>query len=133
MTDLGCEVEPQIAVVGKTVLNEQRDLVAEAKLHAVAQSSGLAEVDQVLEGEGECDRLAEVDLDVLLVVLNVGVLAQMDRAITDVTCACELNTLLGALDCDYFQSVCCYRAISRGTYPTPIAQKDLCISSRTPG
>lgn len=77
-TYLRSEVEPQVAVVGKTVLDKQRDLVAEAEFDVVAQTRSLAEVDQVLKGEGESDWLAQVDLDVLLVVLDVGVLAQSD-------------------------------------------------------
>lgn len=35
-TYLRSEVEPQVAVVGKTVLDKQRDLVAEAEFDVVA-------------------------------------------------------------------------------------------------
>lgn len=43
-----------------------------------AETGGLAEVDEVLEREGEGDGLAEVDLDVLGLVVDVGVLAKSD-------------------------------------------------------
>lgn len=72
------QVEPEIAVVGQAVLDEQRYLVAEAELDLTAETSSLAEVDEVFEGEGKGDRLAEVDLDVLGLVVDVCVLAQSD-------------------------------------------------------
>lgn len=77
-THLGREVEPQIAVARKAVLDEQRDLAGQAELDIVGQPAGLAEVDKVLQGEGEGDGFAKVNLDVLARLLNVGVLPQLD-------------------------------------------------------
>ena len=97
---LGSQVEPEIAVVGQAVLDEKWHLVAEAQLALPAEAGGLAEVDEVLEGEGEGDGLGEVDLDVLGLVVDVGVLAEGDGAVADVTGAGELDALLGALNRD---------------------------------
>lgn len=72
------QVEPEIAVVGKAVLDKQRHLVAEAELDLTTEAGGFAEVDEVLEGEGKSNGLSQADLDVLCVVLNVGVLAKSD-------------------------------------------------------
>jgi hypothetical protein len=94
------QVEPEIAVVSKAVLDEQRDLVAEAELHLTAETRGFAEVDEVLEREGQGDGLGKTDLDVLLGVLDVGVLAQGDGAVANVTSAGKLYALLCALDGD---------------------------------
>ena len=102
-TYLRGQVEPEIAVVGKAVLDEQGDLVAEAELHLTAEAGGFAEVDEVLEREGQGDGLGKADLDVLLCVLDVGVLAKGDGAVTDVTSAGKLYALLCALDGDCLQ------------------------------
>ena len=75
---LGGQVEPEIAVVGKTVLDQQRDLVAEAELDLTAEAGSLAEVDEVLERESKSNGLGEADLDVLCLVFDVGVLAKSD-------------------------------------------------------
>lgn len=95
------QVEPEITVVGQAVFDEQRDLVAEAELHLTAEAGGFAEVDEVLEREGQGDGLSKADLDVLFGVLDVSVLAQSDRAVTNVTSAGKLHALLCALDGDY--------------------------------
>lgn len=97
---LGGEVEPEVGVVGKAVLNKQRHLVAEAKLDLTTEAGGLAEVDKVLEGEGKGDGLGKADLDVLLLVLDVGVLAKGDGTVANVASASELDTLLCALNGD---------------------------------
>jgi hypothetical protein len=101
---LGSEVEPEVWVVGKAVLNKQRNLVAEAKLDLTAEARGFAEVDEVLEREGKGDGLSKADLDVLLLVLDVGVLAKGDGTVADVTSAGELYALLCALNGDYATS-----------------------------
>lgn len=53
MTYLGCEVKPQVAVVLQTVLDEEGHLVGQAQLDLRRQTAGFAEVDEVLEREGE--------------------------------------------------------------------------------
>ena len=97
---LGSKIEPEVAVVRQSVLDEKRHLVAQAELDLRTESTSLAEVDQVLEGEGKGDRLAEIDFDVLGFVVDVGVWAQGHRAGPDVSAAGELDTLFRGLDRD---------------------------------
>ena len=117
-TYLRGQVEPEIAVVGQAVLNEQGNLVAEAELHLAAETGGFAEVDEVLEREGQGDGLGKTDLDVLLGVLDVGVLTQGDRAVTNVTGAGKLDALLCALDGDCCVSACCRACSVQLVQPT---------------
>jgi hypothetical protein len=70
-------------------------------LDGIGQPAGLAEVDKVLEGEGEGNRLAEVDLYVLAGLVNVGMLPQLDRSRANVALAAELDALLCALNRDW--------------------------------
>ena len=86
---LWSQVEPQIAVVCQSVLHKQWDLIAQAEPDLRTQAAGLAEVDQVFERECEPDWLAEVDLDVLSLVFDVGVWPQSHRAVADVSAALE--------------------------------------------
>ena len=75
MDDLPClwsEVEPQIAVVGESVLDKEWYFVAQAELNLRTETAGLAEVDQVLERECEGDGFTQVDLHVLGLVVDVG-------------------------------------------------------------
>lgn len=65
-----------------------------------AETGGFAEVDEVLEGESQGDGLGKADLDVLFGVLDIGVLAEGDRAVANVTGAGELYALLCALNGD---------------------------------
>jgi hypothetical protein len=95
---LWCEVEPQEAVVAQAVFHQKRDLVAEAELHRLAESTSLAEVGEVFEGEGKGDGLGEVDLHVLVFILDVGVLAECYGAVTDVAVALEADAVLCAFD-----------------------------------
>jgi hypothetical protein len=95
---LGREVEPQIAVVLQAILDKQGNLARKAQLDGVGQTASLAEVDQVLEGEGEGDGLSEVNLNVLALLVYVGVLSELNGPGADVTLAAELDTLLGALN-----------------------------------
>lgn len=70
---LWSKIEPQIAVVGQSVLHKKWNFVAKAESDLGTEAASLAEVDQVLEREGECDGFREVDLDVLSLVFDVGV------------------------------------------------------------
>lgn len=65
-----------------------------------AEAASLAEIDEVLERESESDWLSKADLDVLLLVFDVGVWAQRDGTRTDVSAAGELDALFCALDGD---------------------------------
>jgi hypothetical protein len=98
MTYLGREVEPQVAVVRQTVLDEQGNFAGQAQLDGVGQTAGLAEVCEVLQGEGKGDGLGEVDLDGVLGLVYSAVLPELDRSRANVTLAGELDTLLCALD-----------------------------------
>lgn len=84
----------------KRILNKQRHLLGQVQPYEGGQVGGLAEVDEVLEGEGQGDGFGEVNANVLLGLLDIGVLANGDRAVTNVTGAGELDTLLAGLDDD---------------------------------
>ncbi|KAI6875770.1 Proliferating cell nuclear [Hortaea werneckii] len=79
-----------------------RLLLARGKISAqpyrVTETAGFAEVDKVLEREGQGDWLGQVDLNVAVWLLHVGVRAQRDGTRADVTVTSKLDTLLGALD-----------------------------------
>lgn len=85
----------------QTVLDQQRHFLGEVQHDRRGQVGGLAEVDEVLEGEGQGDGFGEVDDDVLVGLVDVGVLADGDGSVTDITLAGELDTLLAGLDHDY--------------------------------
>jgi hypothetical protein len=100
MTCLRGEVEAQVAGACNLVLNQEWHFVGEADLDLVRKTDRLAEVDEVLEGESERDGLCQLNGDVVIRLVEVGVGAQHDRAVTNVTTACKLNTVLGSLDDD---------------------------------
>lgn len=77
-TNLWCKVETQVAATGEVVLDQERHLAGEADLDLVRQGSGLAEVDQVLEGEGQRNGLRQLNVDVQIGLVNVGVASQSD-------------------------------------------------------
>jgi hypothetical protein len=99
LTYLGGEVEAQVTTA-KRILNQERNLLGQVQPYGAGQVGGLAEVDEVLEGEGQGDGLGEVNGNVLLGLLDVGVLADGNGAVTDVTRAGELDTFLAGLDDD---------------------------------
>jgi hypothetical protein len=113
VTYLGGQVEPEIAVVGQTVLDEQRHLVAEAKLDLTTEARSFAEVDKVLERESKGHGLSQADFNVLLLVLDVGVLAEGNGSVADVTSAGELYTFLCAFNGDCDVLIRCVRKFSR--------------------
>lgn len=92
------EIEPQVAAAGDVVLHQQRNLVGKADLDGVGEGRGLAEVDEVLEGEGQGDGLGELNVDVLLGLVDVGVAPERDGAVADVSRARELDTVLAGVD-----------------------------------
>lgn len=77
-TDLWCKVETQVTATREVVLNQERHLAGEADLDLARQGSGLAEVDQVLEGEGQRNGLRQLNIDVQIGLVNVGVASQSD-------------------------------------------------------
>lgn len=86
------------------VLNKQRNLLRQAELDLGRQVRGLAEVDEVLEGEGKGDGLGERKRNVLVGLVHVGMLADGDGAVPDVTLARELDSFLRSLDGNYHSS-----------------------------
>ena len=66
----------------------------------VAEATGLTEIRQVLEGEGECDRLGKVDFDVVLWLVDVRVRSKRHGAVPNVAIAFERDAILCAFDGD---------------------------------
>jgi hypothetical protein len=54
---LGGEVESEVAVVCQRVLDHERHVGGKAQLDSARKTASLAEVDEVLEREGERDGL----------------------------------------------------------------------------
>lgn len=100
VTYLWREVEAQITAASQNVLDKQGHLVGEADPDRGRQSRGLAEVDEVLEGEGEGDGLAKLDLDRLVGLLHARMLPQRDRPVANVALAGELDAVLVCVDGD---------------------------------
>jgi hypothetical protein len=140
ISNLRCQVEAEIAVVANLILDEERYLVAETQLDRVAQTACLAEVHEVLQREGQGNRLRKVDLDVLLRLVNIGVLPKSDGAISDVARAGELDAILCAFNRDCFRwsafvlSSRFIHEMERGaeTHQILTEQTDLCISVEIP-
>lgn len=57
LTYLGGEVESEVAVVCERVLDHERHIGRKAQLDSARKTASLAEVDKVLEREGERDGL----------------------------------------------------------------------------
>lgn len=85
-------------MTGDVVLHKKRDFVGEADADLVRQTGGLAEVDKVLEGKSKGDRLTQLNLNVFLGLVEIGVASEGHGAVTDITVACELDTVLGSLN-----------------------------------
>lgn len=99
-TNLGREVEAQVAAAREVVLDQERHLAGQADLHLVGQGGGLAEVDQVLERKGQGNGLRQLNVDVVLGLVDGGVASQRDGAVANVAVARELDAVLGGLDAD---------------------------------
>jgi hypothetical protein len=99
-TDLWCKVEAQVAATREVVLNQERHLTGEADLDLSGQGSSLAEVDQILERKGQGHGLRQLNVDIQLGLVDVGVASQSDGAVTNVTVARELDAVLGSLNAD---------------------------------
>lgn len=103
---LGSKEESQVtatstaAASSETILNLQRNFLRKTKLYLARQSSGLTEVDEILEREGESDGLGELDRHVFAGILDVGVLADGHRTVTNVSLAGEFDALFCSLDDD---------------------------------
>ena len=95
---LGCQIEPQVAIALETVLDEKRHLVGETQLDLIGHAACLAEVDKVLQRECERYGLGQIDLNVVLWLLHIGVASQLDRARANVARALEAHTVLRTLN-----------------------------------
>lgn len=95
---LGGEVEAQVAVVGQRILNKQWHFAGKAELDLCRKAGSLAEVDEVLEGEREGNRLRKIDLDVVFGLLNVAMGAQRYGSGANVACGRKFNTFFGAFN-----------------------------------
>lgn len=65
-----------MAVILETVLDKQRDFVAQTQLDLRAQACRLAEVDEVFQRKRQGDWLGQMNLDILAVVIDIGVLSE---------------------------------------------------------
>jgi hypothetical protein len=95
------QIESEVAATGEVVLHEEGNLGGQADLDLVGESRGLAEVDQVLEGEGQRDRLAQLDVNVQLGLLYVGVASEGDGTVADISSAGKLDAILAGIDSDW--------------------------------
>lgn len=73
MTCLGCQVESEVTAASQSVLDQERDLVGQAKLDRLGEAGSFAEVDKVFQGEGQGNGFAEFDFDVELRLVDIGV------------------------------------------------------------
>ena len=79
---------------------KQRHLLRQAQLHLTSKATSLAEVDEVLEGEGKGNGLAEGDVDIIVWLLSVGVRTNGDAATANVALAREADAIFGGFDTD---------------------------------
>lgn len=77
MTYLGCEVEPQIAVLLEGVLDKEWNLVGEAKLDCSRQAARLAEVDEIFERKSKRDGFGKIDCNIVLRLVNICMASQV--------------------------------------------------------
>lgn len=105
VTYLGSKEESQVAASIQGILDQKGNLLREAETDVAGQGLGLAEVDEVLDGEGKSNRLREGDRHVVLWLVDIGALADGDGAVSDLTLAREFDSVLAGLDVNYYQSV----------------------------
>lgn len=88
------QIEAQVACACQLVLDQKRHFLRKAEPDFTRQSAGLAEVDQVLEGECEGDWFGQVDGDIVVRLLDVGMLSDSDAATPDIALARESDAVL---------------------------------------
>lgn len=69
------------------ILHQQRDLVGEADADVVGQAGSLAEVDKILERECKGDGLLQLNFNVFLGLVHIGVTSEGDGGIADIAVA----------------------------------------------
>lgn len=100
MTCLGSQVESEITASSQSVLHQQRNLVGEAKLDRFGETGSFAEVNKVFQGEGQIDGFGEFDFDVKLWLFDIVVASQVNRAVSNITSAGELDSVFGSVNRD---------------------------------
>jgi hypothetical protein len=66
----------------------------------VRQDGSFAKIGEVLERKGEGDGLGELNVDIHIGLLHVGVAAKSDGTVTNVTIGGELDTVLVRFNAD---------------------------------
>lgn len=99
-THLWRKVEAQVASTSKTVFNKQWNLLRQAQLDSTGKTTSLAEVDKILEREGKVHGLGQLNGDVVVGLLDVGVRSQCDGSATNVSLAGEADTLFASFNAD---------------------------------
>ena len=69
----------------KVILDKQRHLLRQTELNLRGQIRGLAEVDKVLEGESKGNGFRKGEGNVLVGLLDIGVLTDGHRAAANIT------------------------------------------------
>lgn len=89
-----------MTLVLKGIFDQEWHLVGQADLDLVGESRGLAEVDKVFQRKCQRDRLAELNFDIQLGLINVGVASEGDGTVANVARAAELDAVLARIDRD---------------------------------
>lgn len=82
----------------KVVLNKQGHFLRQAEPDLGRKVGGFAEVDKVLEGEGKGNGFREGEGNVLVGLLDVGMLTNSHGAAADITLARELDSFFRSLN-----------------------------------
>lgn len=99
-TNLGGKEKAQVAA-SEAVLDTKGHFLRQAQVNLGGQSGSLAKIDQVLEGKGQSNRLAKLDGNILLGLIDVGVLADSNRTVANVALTRELDAFLCGLNDDF--------------------------------
>lgn len=81
------KIEPQVAAPGEPVLYKKRYLLRQAEFDRAGQATSFAEIDEIFEGEGECNRFGKIDRDILVRLLDVGVWSNRDTPVPNISLA----------------------------------------------
>ena len=76
-----------MTIAGELILNQQRHFLRQTQPHFGRQTACFAKVDEILEGEGKRHWLGEINGDIVVRLLDVGVLSQRDCTASDIALA----------------------------------------------
>lgn len=82
----------------KVVLNKQRHFLRQAEPDLGRKVGGFAEVDKVLKGEGKGNGFREGEGNILVGLLDIGMLTNSHGTGADITLARELDSFFRGLD-----------------------------------